>query len=33
MGWRRDNPLKENARVVVYIKEELSFEVMHKYME
>ena len=29
----RDNPVKENARVVVYIKEELSFEVMHKYMD
>ena len=28
----RDNPHKENARVVVYLKEELSFEVMNQYM-
>ena len=28
----RENPNKENSRVVVYIKEELSYEVMHQYM-
>ena len=28
----RENPNKENARVVVYIKEELSFDVMATYM-
>ena len=28
----RDNPQKENARVVVYVKEELSYEVMNQYM-
>ena len=28
----RENPAKGNARVVVYIKEELSFDVMKKYM-
>ena len=28
----RDNPQKENARVVVYLKEELSYEVMNQHM-
>ena len=28
----RENPAKKNARVVVYVKEELSFDVMKKYM-
>jgi hypothetical protein len=28
----RKNPPKENSRVVVYVKEELSFEIMHQYM-
>ena len=28
----RENQDKKNARVVVYVKEELSFEVMHQHM-
>ena len=28
----RENPSKDNSRVVVYVREELSFEVMHQHM-
>ena len=28
----RVNPSKENARVVVYVKEVLSFEIIHQHM-